>query len=107
MLQLTGESFAYSFHIGIFQSRRRLESEWAAIQSEDKSQIGDWFSSELSAYFRAGGGLDRDARYRVLPEISATLLNCSPGRSARRLESVTTVGSSLQNIDKVKNSNAR
>jgi hypothetical protein len=36
------------------------------IEIKKKSQIGDWFSSELSAYFcTAGLGQGRNARYRL------------------------------------------
>ena len=47
MPRLTGDSFAYSLHIGMFQSQRRLGSKQATIEIKKKSQIGmgpfrDW-----------------------------------------------------------------
>jgi hypothetical protein len=50
---LTGDSFAYSFHIGIFQLRRRLGSNQATIEIKKESQIGDEFRSGLSGQFLA------------------------------------------------------
>jgi hypothetical protein len=41
--RLTGDSFAYSFHIGIFQVWRRLGSNQATIEIKKESQIGDEF----------------------------------------------------------------
>jgi len=51
--RLTGDSFAYSFHIGIFQVRRRFGSNQATIEIKKESQIGGEFRSGLSGQFLA------------------------------------------------------
>jgi hypothetical protein len=47
----TEDSFAYSFHIGIFQMQRRLVSTLATIDINQESQIGDEFSSGRGKHF--------------------------------------------------------
>jgi hypothetical protein len=42
---LTGNSFLYSLHIGIFQFQSRPVSSLATIEIKKESQIGDGFSS--------------------------------------------------------------
>ncbi|MGC2481233.1 MAG: hypothetical protein WA423_15520, partial [Candidatus Sulfotelmatobacter sp.] len=49
--RLPEDSFVYSFHIGIFRSRRRLRSSRTAVEIREESQIGDGPSSGLRAYF--------------------------------------------------------
>jgi len=51
--RLTGDSFAYSLHIGIFQMRRRLGSNEATIEIKKESQIGDESKSGLRGRFLA------------------------------------------------------
>ncbi len=43
--RLTGDSFAYPFHIGMFHAQRRLGRKRATIEPRKKSQIGDGFIS--------------------------------------------------------------
>jgi hypothetical protein len=47
--RLSEDSFAYSFHIGIFQPHRRLRDNLATIEIKKESQIGDESSSGLSS----------------------------------------------------------
>jgi len=60
--RLPGDSFAYSFHIGMFLSHRRLGSKRATIEIGEKSRIGDGFRSELGTLI-----LSSDARLRPYP----------------------------------------
>lgn len=53
MSRLTGDSFAYSFHIGIFRARRRFGSNQATIEIKMESQIGNEFRSGLSRHLLA------------------------------------------------------
>ncbi len=78
----TEDSFAYSFHIGIFQSQRRLGTNRATIEIKKESQIGDESRSGRSERFLApevfGGRLQKLTKSKALGAIFHPALCLKP-----------------------------
>jgi hypothetical protein len=80
--RVTGDSFAYSFHIGIFQSRRRLGSNLATIEIKKESQIGVSPVRDWTGDFCPGNSTELRV---VRVSLFSQLMNCRIVKSLLRL----------------------